>query len=155
MTLTTPAPGRAITSPFGWRTHPITGKRALHRGIDWGGAFRVQLAGRGRIVKVGYSATGFGHYVIAEHDADGVKLRTVYAHGAARSQLVTGRTYDDGATVFTSGSTGSSTGNHLHFEVRKRNRFGVWTAVDPMPYLTASTQSSARTIERKRRTWLG
>ena len=150
-TLTNPAPGRPITSRFGWRTNPITGRRAFHRGIDYGGKFPVLLAGRARIVSIGFAAGGLGNYVIAEH-APG--FRTAYGHGAHRSQLVKGRTYADGMVVFESGTTGASTGNHLHFEVRLRNRLGAWVPVDPTPYFVTPPKPDA-TLERRKRTWLG
>lgn len=109
------------------------------------------LAGRAKIVSIGYDRYGLGNYVIAEH-APG--FRTAYGHGAHRSQLVKGRTYADNMPVFTSGTTGASTGNHLHFEVRIRNRWGVWVRVDPTPYF-ASTTPTDKTLERRKRTWLG
>lgn len=149
--ITSPAPGRPVTSPFGWRINPITGKRALHHGIDYGGQFTVILAGRAKIVSIGYDRYGLGNYVIAEH-APG--FRTAYGHGAHRSQLVKGRTYADNMPVFTSGTTGASTGNHLHFEVRIRNRWGVWVRVDPTPYFVSTTPTD-KTLERRKRTWLG
>jgi murein DD-endopeptidase MepM/ murein hydrolase activator NlpD len=133
--------------------HPITGARKFHNGIDYGGTFPVLLAGRAKIVKVGFVSWGLGNYVIAEHTPT---LRTVYGHGAHRSKLVPGRIYVDGVTVYTSGTTGASTGNHLHFEVRRRNRWGVWVAVNPEPYLQAPPKPSNPKLEqRKRKTWLG
>jgi murein DD-endopeptidase MepM/ murein hydrolase activator NlpD len=156
MKLSHPAPGRPITSRFGWRTHPITRVRALHRGVDFGGRFSVLAAGDGRVVKNGANLSkvwGLGYYVIVEHTSN---LRTVYAHGANRSKRSEGEHLTRGDAIFTSGSTGASTGDHLHFEVRIRNRFGVWTAVDALPYLTASVAPETPPItERKRRTWLG
>lgn len=139
--LASPAPGRPVTSPYGWRKHPITGQRKLHAGIDFGGSFTVLSAGSGTVVKTGYSATGYGHYVIVQHDPS---LRTLYAHGKTASKLRVGDSVRAGTTVFTSGSTGASTGNHLHFEVRVKNRVGVWAAVDPAPYLTAKPSTARR-----------
>lgn len=150
-TLTTPAPGRPITAPFGWRVHPITGRRTFHQGIDYAGQFTVLLAGRARIIAIGYSARGYGNYVVAEHSRG---LRTLYAHGAQRSQLIQNRTYADGMAIFKSGTTGASTGNHLHFEVRVRNRLGVWVTVNPTPYLQPAPKPSNLTLERRKRSWL-
>jgi hypothetical protein len=77
---------------------------------------------------------GFGYYVTMQHTST---LRTLYAHGAHRSKHAVGQIVPEGAVIFTSGSTGASTGDHLHFEVHTRNRLGIWTAVDPQPYLDA------------------
>lgn len=139
--LSSPAPGQSITSPYGMRKHPITGKQKLHAGVDFGGSFTVLSAGSGIVVKKGYSATGYGNYVIVQHDPS---LRTLYAHGKSASTLSVGDSVGAGTTIFQSGSTGASTGNHLHFEVRVKNRLGVWSAVDPAPYLIAKPPTARR-----------
>jgi hypothetical protein len=132
-----PAPGRPITSGFGSRVHPFSGRRSHHRGVDYGGSFPVLAAADGVVVKVGASlskTSGFGHYLILEHAALG--LRSLYAHGAHPSRLRTGDTVKGGTTIiFTSGSTGASTGNHLHFEIHRRNQFRIWTPVNPAQVL--------------------
>lgn len=135
MRLRNPAPGRQVTSPFGMRRHPIRRVQRMHTGIDWGGSFLVLVAATGVAVKIGYSAFGLGHYVIIQHLPN---LRTVYAHGVAQSKLVQGARVASGAVVFTSGSTGVSTGNHLHFEVLVLDRFRRWVQVDPAPYFTVN-----------------
>lgn len=129
-----PAPGRPLTSPFGPRISPITGEYVLHAGVDFGGTFPVLAAASGTILDYGYSAV-YGHWVLIEHSAT---LRTFYAHGAAATGWQRGDAIDAGAVVFTSGSTGWSTGDHVHFEVRVL-RGGVWTPVDPEPYLNPTT----------------
>jgi hypothetical protein len=134
MTLTTPAPGRPITSSYGWRTHPVTGRRTFHRGIDFGGTFPVLAASDGTVIENAFAAAGLGYFVGIQHTP---RLRTYYGHGAARSKLTIGQTVRDGDDIYTSGSTGLSTGPHLHFEVRVRNWLGVWVPVDPAPYLTS------------------
>jgi len=104
----------------------------MHNGDDYGGSFPVLVAADGVVVRVGASLSkrsGFGYYVIIEHRALG--LRTLYAHGAHRSKLIRGRAVKRGAGVFQSGTTGASTGNHLHFEVHERDQFGRWRPVDP------------------------
>lgn len=135
MQLTTPAPGRQITSPFGWRRHPVTGKRSHHGGIDIGGTFPVVAAGDGKVVSNAFDAGGLGYYVGIQHTS---RLRTYYGHGKARSKVVVGQDIRDDDEIYISGSTGLSTGPHLHFEVRVRNWLGIWVRVNPAPYLTAA-----------------
>jgi murein DD-endopeptidase MepM/ murein hydrolase activator NlpD len=137
--LSNPAPGRRITSPYGPRVHPITGQVGRkHRGIDYGGTFDVLSAGDGIVHKISYNGnkrTGGGHVVIIKHAND---LYTVYYHGAHRTGLRVGERVTVGQFVYRSGSTGASTGPHLHFEVRT-GRLGQWgTDVDPQIYLTGS-----------------
>jgi murein DD-endopeptidase MepM/ murein hydrolase activator NlpD len=137
--LSNPAPGRRITSPYGPRVHPITGQVGrVHRGIDYGGTFDVLSAGDGIVHKISYNGnkrTGGGHVVIIKHAND---LYTVYYHGAHRTGLRVGERVTAGQFVYRSGSTGASTGPHLHFETRTGSR-GQWgTDVDPQIYLTGS-----------------
>ena len=139
MKLYNPAPGRKITSPYGPRRHPISGAIGkMHRGIDYGGTFDVLAAGDGIIHKVSYNGnkkTGGGHVVIIKH---ATKLFTVYYHGAHRTRFNKGDRIKAGEVVYRSGSTGASTGPHLHLEVRT-GISGQWgTNVDPNIYLTGS-----------------
>lgn len=139
MKLYNPAPGRKITSPYGPRRHPISGAIGkMHRGIDYGGTFDVLSAGDGIVHKVSYNGnkrTGGGHVVIIKH---ATKLFTVYYHGRERTKLNVGDRVKAGQFIYRSGSTGASTGPHLHFEVRTGSS-GQWgTNVDPNIYLTGS-----------------
>jgi murein DD-endopeptidase MepM/ murein hydrolase activator NlpD len=139
MKLYSPAPGRKITSPYGPRRHPITGKIGTkHRGIDYGGTFDVLSAGDGIVHKVSYNGnkkTGGGHVVIIKHATN---LFTVYYHGAHRTRFNEGDRVKAGDVLYRSGSTGASTAPHLHFEVRTGSS-GQWgTDVDPNIYLTGS-----------------
>lgn len=145
MSLTNPWPdGYTINtrSPYGWRVHPITGKRKFHRGVDVAGSFPVTAAGDGVVSKVSYSpnkSTGGGHVVIIKH-AD--RLFTVYYHGAHAPALKVGQRVKTGDFIYTAGSTGASTGNHLHFEVRTGSQ-GQWgTDTDPVPYLNGAVSPS-------------
>jgi murein DD-endopeptidase MepM/ murein hydrolase activator NlpD len=131
MKLANPAPGRPVTSPYGWRIHPITKKRAFHRGTDFGGTFDVLAAADGTIAHIGWSPKGGGHVVIIEHERD---LFTAYYHGAAKTALKLGQAVKTGDLIYRSGSTGLSTGPHCHFEVRTSRAWG--TDVDPQPYFT-------------------
>ena len=131
-----PAPGRPVTSPYGYRIHPISKVRKLHRGTDYGGTFDVLAAGDGVVSFISYNGnkrTGGGHVVKIDH-GDCV---TVYYHGREATHLKIGQRVKAGDKIYVSGSTGASTGPHLHFEVRKPG--GVWgTDVDPAPWFKAA-----------------
>lgn len=132
MKLQNPWPAdRRVTSPYGYRIHPITKKRTLHRGVDVAGRFPVTAAGDGTVDHIGYSAKGGGHVVIIGH---GSGIWSVYYHGRTATALRKGQRVSAGDFIYESGSTGASTGDHLHFEIRKGSR--AWgSQVDPMPYL--------------------
>lgn len=131
MKLINPAPGRKVTSPYGPRTHPITGQKGkMHHGIDFGGSFDVLAAGDGIIDHVGWSPKGGGHVVRIKHASN---LYTVYYHGKHATKFKVGDRIKAGEVVYRSGSTGASTGNHLHFEVRRSSRWG--DSVDPNIYI--------------------
>jgi murein DD-endopeptidase MepM/ murein hydrolase activator NlpD len=122
-----PVPGR-VTSGFGWRIHPITHTRRFHYGVDLacGGGTPIHAADKGRVVHAGWWGPN-GVCVIIDH---GSGISTVYAHCARGSVRVgVGDTVSRGQVVAGVDSTGWSTGNHLHFEVR---RYGQ--AVNPLSY---------------------
>lgn len=109
-----PVNGR-MTSGFGYRFHPILRRRKLHTGVDFGVASGtpIRAAASGTILLAGYSG-GYGKCVIIYH-GDGVT--TLYGHCSAL--LVSeGQEIKQGQVIARSGSTGMSTGPHLHFEVR-------------------------------------
>lgn len=141
--LQNPAPGRPVTSPYGMRKHPISGAIRKHRGIDYGGTFDVLAAGDGVVQKVSYNGnkrTGGGHVVIIKHAND---CYTVYYHGAQATKLRVGERVVAGQFIYKSGSTGASTGPHLHWEVRRTSVWG--TDTDPSPYMTgAPVQNTLR-----------
>ena len=131
MKLINPAPGRKVTSDYGPRTHPITGQKGkMHHGIDFGGSFDVLAAGDGIVDHVGWSPKGGGHVVRIKHASN---LYTVYYHGKNATKFKLGDRIKAGEVVYRSGSTGASTGNHLHFECRKSARWG--DSVDPNLYI--------------------
>ena len=131
MKLINPAPGRKVTSPYGPRKHPITGQEGkMHHGIDFGGSFNVLAAGDGIIDHVGYSPKGGGHVVIIKHASN---LYTVYYHGAHATKFKVGDRIKSGEVVYKSGTTGASTGNHLHFETRRSRKWG--DSADPNVYI--------------------
>ena len=125
-----PAPaGKYITSYYGYRTHPITGQWALHTGIDIGaaGGTNILSAEDGMVVTVIYGSTGYGYYVIVYH-GDG--YYTLYAH-CSKILVKEGDQVKRGQVIALVGTTGSSTGNHLHFEVRLNG-----STVNPLDYVS-------------------
>lgn len=110
-----PADG-PVTSDFGPRTAPTAGASTNHRGIDFGGGCGAEIyaAAAGRVVESG-PATGFGNWIVLEHDAG---MRTVYGHMQAQDLLVdVGEAVTAGQTISRIGDAGVSTACHLHFEV--------------------------------------
>ena len=122
-----PASVRSITSGFGYRRDPFNGHAAMHSGIDFKGAIGSPIfaAAEGRVTFAGWKG-GYGQAVEVTH-ANG--LMTRYAH-LSRIDVKPGQLVAAGATLGGLGSTGRSTGPHLHFEVRINNR-----AVNPRPFL--------------------
>ncbi len=104
-----------ITSPYAYRVHPITGKYTMHGGVDiaadQGTEIRAAMAGT---VRSATSDSSSGNYLIIDHNES---LATMYAH--CQELLVEqGQTVEKGQVIALVGSTGMSTGPHLHFEVR-------------------------------------
>lgn len=121
-------------SPYGWRVHPITGKKKFHHGVDVAMPIGTPLKSPadGVIAHKGSGASG-GYTLIIKHASD---LFTVFYHLAEPSHLNKGTRVERGERVALSGNTGASTGPHLHFEVRHPTR--TWgQTVDPVPYLEA------------------
>ena len=122
-----PVAGR-LSSDFGTRFHPIDRRMKMHTGIDIAAprGTPIKVAGDGVVTFAGRK-NGYGNVVIVEH-ADG--RETFYAH-ADKIFVEEGQTVSVGTTIASVGSTGKSTGPHLHFEVRENNR-----PVDPSKYLS-------------------
>lgn len=123
---------RTITSPFGYRTHPTTGVYKLHTGMDISGGgiggANIYAAKNGTVSKAGYHKA-YGNYCLINH-GDGTA--TLYAH--MRSLMVSaGGVAIQGQVIGTVGSTGYSTGNHLHFEIIVNGEY-----VDPAPYFSST-----------------
>lgn len=105
-----------VTSEFGWRKDPFTGKGAGHTGIDLGmpKGTPIRAALTGTVYLVRYSTTGYGYHVMIDHGGGFV---TLYAH-CSKLLVAEGQQVQAGDIIAEVGSTGRSTGNHLHFEVR-------------------------------------
>ncbi|MDY6897018.1 MAG: peptidoglycan DD-metalloendopeptidase family protein [Cyanobacteriota bacterium] len=116
-----------ISSPFGWRSHPLLGRGRLHAGIDFAAGYgsTIRAADSGTVLYSGWYG-GYGKTVIINH---GKGMTTLYAH-ASRLYVKAGETVKRGQAISAIGSTGLSTGPHLHFEVRKNGR-----PVNPANYL--------------------
>jgi murein DD-endopeptidase MepM/ murein hydrolase activator NlpD len=123
--------GGAITSGFGYRRHPIYGYWGLHDGVDFGANCGSPLyaAADGEVVSA-YWSTSYGNRLIIDNGyARGVGLATIYNH-AIRYTVGVGQRVERGEVIGYVGSTGWSTGCHLHFTVMVNGR-----AVDPMRWL--------------------
>jgi murein DD-endopeptidase MepM/ murein hydrolase activator NlpD len=119
-----------VTSSYGYRRDPFTGRAAFHAGLDFHAGYGapIHAAGNGIVSFVG-QRSGYGNVVEIDH---GNGLLTRYAHMSAfRTRL--GQEVSAGDVIGLIGSTGRSTGPHLHFEVRINNR-----AVNPRPFLEAA-----------------
>jgi murein DD-endopeptidase MepM/ murein hydrolase activator NlpD len=103
------------TSDFGWRTHPIYGGRRMHTGVDISGGVGqpIVAAATGQVVSAGWRG-GYGLTVVIDH---GGGMHTLYAHQSQLS-VAEGTVVEQGQKIGAVGSTGNSTGPHLHFEVR-------------------------------------
>lgn len=115
-----PVPGR-ITSPYGSRMHPIFKRKIFHSGVDIGAPYgtSVKAANSGRVIFVGWYS-GYGRVVIINHgNINGVPTTTLYAHLSAAT-VAQGANVAKGAIIGKVGTTGYSTGPHLHFEVRQK-----------------------------------
>lgn len=123
-----PVPGHSrISSGYGYRNRPIGSGREFHTGIDIPGAYGTNIvaAADGTVIKSGY-VNGFGYTVMIDH---GGGLVTLYGHNSKLS-VSQGAAVKKGQVIAKCGSTGNSTGNHCHFEVRKNGKH-----TSPLPYL--------------------
>ncbi len=116
-----------ISDPFGWRFHPILRTKRFHNGLDIAvpSGTPVHAADGGVVLVSGWEG-GYGNFVAIDH---GNGISTCYGHNS-RLLVKVGQRVSQGQVVAYSGSTGLSTGPHIHFEVRVKG-----TPVDPRPYL--------------------
>jgi murein DD-endopeptidase MepM/ murein hydrolase activator NlpD len=122
-----PVSSNRITSLFGRRVHPKYGYSRLHTGIDLHAAVgtKVRASAAGKVIFTGYKS-GYGNTVIINH---GYGLQTYYAHNS-KIKVKTGQTVKKGQLICYSGNTGTTTGPHLHFEVRVHGK-----PVNPLTFL--------------------
>ncbi|WP_257210307.1 M23 family metallopeptidase [Actinomyces ruminis] len=125
-----------VSSPYGYRLHPTLGYMKLHAGQDWAAAAGTPIyaAAAGTVVAAGMSS-GTGTIII-EHQIDGQTWYTSYLHMYADGIYVSeGDQVEAGQLIAGVGSTGYSTGPHLHFEVRTANNTEDSSTVDPAEWL--------------------
>lgn len=123
-----PIPGARVSSPFGYRIHPIYGDARLHTGVDLtaGSGTPIRATAAGVVVSAGWLG-GYGNATIIEH---GGGIATLYAHQSSMG-VSDGQRVAAGEVIGRVGCTGTCTGPHLHFEVRADG-----TPVDPLPYIS-------------------
>lgn len=125
---TWPVPSSSrLTSSFGYRIHPIFGTSKMHTGIDISAPSGTPIvsASAGTVIQTGWMG-GYGLTVMVDH---GGGIVTLYAHNSAVT-VSTGQQVSAGQTISLMGSTGNSTGPHLHFEVRQNGNY-----VNPLPWI--------------------
>lgn len=125
-----------ISSEYGWRKNPVTGVNKLHAGTDFAapGGTPIYAAASGYVQVAGWSSGGYGNYVIIYHGkmSDGNTYSTLYGHMRSVATSA-GKYVQQGEVIGYVGSTGNSTGNHLHLEVWKGGSKA--NAVNPRGYI--------------------
>lgn len=134
-----PVAAKRISSQFGARVHPVTGARHVHSGVDLAAPAgrAVHASERGVVTFIGTEPRGYGKYVVIRHDGG---YASYYAHlSAFEPTLRTGTRVARGQRVGAVGSTGTATGPHLHFEVRRHDRL-----VDPVALVHAGNAAKLK-----------
>jgi len=128
-----------LTSTYGYRNDPYTGKRTAHHGIDLAGpeGLDIHCAGAGTVLYAKINRYGYGKEVVVDH---GFGYRTTYAH-LRDIYVEKGQKLRRGEVVGSLGSTGRSTGPHLHYEIRKDGR-----AVNPFYFFYENLSSEEYTL---------
>ena len=144
LTICMPLDYLTVTSSYGYRLDPFTKCRRFHDGIDAIGinGFTYSML-PGRVAAVHHGNTGYGNYVIIDHG----NLRCLYGH---LSEIYTkeGSMVQAGTVVGLVGSTGRSTGPHLHLQLQRLAVNNSWTSVDPLPFIQALNQQVESFNER-------
>jgi murein DD-endopeptidase MepM/ murein hydrolase activator NlpD len=130
-----PVEGVRLSSDFGMRHHPVTGGRRAHKGVDLAGPIGTPILATadGTVARADWFSS-YGLYVQLEH---GGNLQTRYGH-MSRLNVAAGQRVRKGEVIGYVGSTGRSTGPHLHYEVRING-----AAVNPVPYMQAGEYQQA------------
>ena len=117
-----------VSSGYGGRIHPTTGKYKFHGGLDIPGSYgsAIVAANSGKVIWAGNRGDSYGNYVIIDH---GGGVSTLYGH-SSKVLVSTGQSVSRGQRIANVGSTGRSTGPHCHFEVRING-----SRVNPTPYV--------------------
>jgi len=126
-----------ISSPYGWRIHPILKTRRFHNGVDYAAAVGtpVKAIEAGKVIFAGPSTLKFpngepaggGYIVKIRHKVNGEWITSAYMHLVKGSiRVKKGQLITEGVIVGLSGNTGESTGPHLHFEIQRGKNY-IWT----------------------------
>jgi len=120
----TPVRGYGVNSPFGLRKLAGEARARAHKGVDIAApkGTGVQVAAEGRVLRTGYDAGGFGNFIEVSHPNG---MTSLYGH-LSRIDVASGMTVEQGQRIGLVGSTGYSTGPHLHFQIERNGR-----TVDP------------------------
>ncbi|MTI71524.1 MAG: peptidase M23 [Firmicutes bacterium] len=119
---------RKVTSPYGYRIHPVFKTKKFHTGIDLRAYYGTTIvAANGGVVKISGWLGGYGKVVLIDH---GGGISTLYAHNS-RLLVKEGQRVTRGQAISKAGSTGYSTASHLHFEVRDKGKYE-----NPLPWIT-------------------
>ena len=136
-----------ITSPFGMRMHPIDHVSKMHYGIDIKTSHDTIRATeqRGKVIEAGYDKKGGGNYVkVAYERTDGTKTNVTFCH-LSEIRVKVGDIVNARQPIGVSGTTGKSTGDHLHLSVRQDNADGQSRYIDPAAYLAEIAQKGRLT----------
>lgn len=138
-----------INGPMGWRIHPVTKEKKHHNGTDIGSQLKdpiyIEAFADGKVLKAQRSTAaggGFGWYVVLQHKIDGEYYTSLYAHMVEGSlQVKAGQKVTAGTVLGKMGTSGMSTGRHLHWEIWKGKTHG-WSAdgkgfVEPVGFVKA------------------
>ncbi|WP_353572505.1 peptidoglycan DD-metalloendopeptidase family protein [Candidatus Albibeggiatoa sp. nov. BB20] len=118
--LMTPVKATRISSNYGMRTHPISGKKRFHSGIDYAAVTGTPIvAATSSTVKFKGWKRGYGRTVVLQHDE---QYTSLYAHMSKFAEIKVGQKLKQGMTIGYIGQSGSATGPHLHYEVRLNNQ---------------------------------
>ncbi|WP_346066756.1 M23 family metallopeptidase [Sphingobacterium siyangense] len=131
-----PLAGYKISSAFGWRKHPLTGKQHFHNGVDLPARSQVvHVIMSGRVESTGYHKN-LGKFIRIDHGF----ICSIYGH-LSRIAVKNGQVLPAGFPIATTGSTGRSTGEHLHLSIRSKD-----TYIDPWKFLQGLLTNSTTNI---------
>ncbi len=126
--------GYVITTPYGYRTNPFNNRRELHQALDIAIGYGADIfsVNNGVVSHIGYEGGGYGNYIVINHNNG---YYTLYAH-LSRSFVSVGQIVSSGHVIATMGSTGASTGPHLHFELWVGKPHGGGYKISPWEVLS-------------------
>jgi len=140
-----PIMGRRESSGFGWRIHPIYGRKIFHRGLDFSAPIgtKVMATANGIVETIRYNdGSGYGNLIMIKHNYG---FRSVYAH-LDSMRVKVGDYVTKGQVIAKSGNSGRSTGPHLHYEVRYLDKI-----LNPKIFVTWNDRNFVDTIKKENR----